>query len=61
MLAFGAVGAAGGALVGGAVGGLIGSLFQADPSVSPRPSRARTRVKLLPRRGGVGIALSHSF
>jgi hypothetical protein len=61
MLVLGAVGAAGGALVGGAVGGLIGSLFRADASASPRPSHARTRLNLLPRRGGGGIAVSHSF
>jgi hypothetical protein len=61
MLAFGAAGAAGGALVGGAVGGLVGSLFQATPSMPVLPSTAGTRVAIVPRRGGIGIALSHSF
>jgi len=56
-----AAGAAGGALVGGAVGGLVGSWLQTTPSALAQPSRARTRVRLLPRRGGMGIALSHSF
>jgi hypothetical protein len=56
-----AAGAAGGALVGGAVGTLVGSQFETTPSMAVPASRARTRVKLLPRRGGVGIALSHSF
>ena len=60
-LVAGAVGAAGGALVGGAVGGLVGSLFQTEPSAAPRSSRARTRVRIVPRRRGVGIALAHSF
>jgi hypothetical protein len=55
-----AAGAAGGALVGGAVGALIGSQFELNPTIPPA-SGPRTRVKLLPRRGGVGIAVSHSF
>ena len=55
-----AAGAAGGALVGGAVGALIGSQFELNPTIPPA-SGPRTRVRLLPRRGGVGIAVSHSF
>jgi hypothetical protein len=54
-------GAAGGALVGGAVGALIGSQFEAVPSIPVPASGSRTRVRLMPRRGGVGIAVSHSF
>jgi hypothetical protein len=60
-LLYAAAGAAGGALVGGAVGGLVGSLFQAAPWTPAPSSPARTRVRILPRRGGIGIALSHSF
>jgi len=55
-----AAGAAGGALVGGAVGALIGSQFELKPTIPPASS-PQTRVKLFPRRGGVGIAVSHSF
>jgi len=54
-------GAAGGALVGGAVGGLIGSQFETMPSIPAPPPPPGTRVAIVPRRGGIGIALSHSF
>jgi hypothetical protein len=54
-------GAAGGALVGGAVGALVGSQFETTPSVPAPASRSRTRLRLMPRRGGIGIAVSHSF
>jgi hypothetical protein len=60
-LLYAAAGAAGGALVGGAVGGLVGSLFEATPSMPVLPSAAGTTVAIVPRRGGIGIALSHSF
>ena len=59
-LGWAVAGAAGGALVGGAVGALIGSQFELNPTIPPA-SGPRTRVRLLPRRGGVGIAVSHSF
>lgn len=56
-----AAGAAGGALVGGAVGALVGSQFETVPSMPVLPPPPGTRVAIVPRRGGVGIALSHSF
>jgi len=59
-LGWAVAGAAGGALVGGAVGALIGSQFELNPTMPPA-SGPRTRVRLFPRRGGVGIAVSHSF
>lgn len=54
-------GAAGGALVGGAVGALVGSQFETAPSMPVPGPRARTRVRIVPRRRGLGIAVSHSF
>jgi len=54
-------GAAGGALVGGTVGALVGSQFETGFSIPVPDSGPRTRVRLMPRRGGVGIAVSHSF
>ncbi len=61
MFLYAAAGAAGGAIFGGGIGSLIGTWFQTAPSTRVEPSRDRTRLSLLPRRRGVGVALVHSF